>query len=99
MTLKKHNPTEPSILDSAWAAIRQEINPPSIAEVREQGWKTIKELAAEFDIPVRTARERLMRMVEQGKLETQVLMVNLEGTSHVRSINLFRPFISPLKNK
>jgi len=78
---------------------RQEINPPSIAEVREQGWKTIKELAAEFDIPVRTARERLMRMVEQGKLETQVLMVNLEGTSHVRSINLFRPFISPLKNK
>ena len=90
MTLKRANPSELDLLESAWASIKNDLEPLTLESYRRNGWKTNQELSRENGVPLRTLETRLKKLIIAGKLEQIQIAVSSNGGPR-RLTNLYRP--------
>lgn len=63
------------------------------SDERPPGWKTIPEVAAETNMNVYTVRDRMKRLLREGKVESRVFSVRCGERQSLTNVTCFKPVI------
>ena len=75
-----------SVVESAWAAFREEIKTDNLDELRAEGWMTVVDCAEAMGLPWTVVRNRLER---NAGIEKRQVVSGESGQR--RKVNIYRP--------